>query len=218
MVWVPGMPASAQRSDPQRAWRAAVAGAAAGLRVEDGLRLRFVLPPQRWVDLDSIVHPAIAGLRDGGSLPAEARALSALLATREDGDDPGVEITPVPSDELAAVPDPGDVAIDASTASVPRPGDTASKRAWRAELAETWDAPPLDAPAVWCDVALTGSSSLLGPLEVVLDALEPVLGRDPRGQARQEFFPNDHTIRWLRVRRAADGPSLALRLGPLQLG
>ncbi len=66
---------------------------------------------------------------------------------------------------------------------------------------------------MWADVALHGGGSLLGPLEVTLDALEPVLGRDPRGRDWQEFFPNDHVIGWLRVRAcharagAAPGPS-----------
>ncbi|MDQ3276200.1 MAG: hypothetical protein M3Q39_14545, partial [Actinomycetota bacterium] len=54
-----------------------------------------------------------------------------------------------------------------------------------------------------------------GPLEVVLDALEPVLGRDPRGRQWQAFFPNDHRVVWLRVLRAADGPAVRLRLGTL---
>ncbi|MDP9405978.1 MAG: hypothetical protein M3O86_05160, partial [Actinomycetota bacterium] len=63
------------------------------------------------------------------------------------------------------------------------------------------------------DVALCSAGALLSPLEVVLDALEPVLGRDQRGRDWQEFFPNDHVVTWLRVRRVARGPALTLRLG-----
>jgi hypothetical protein len=87
-------------------------------------------------------------------------------------------------------------------------------RAWRRRIAEQWRDAEILTGDVWADVALGGSGSLLGPLEVVLDALEPVLGRDPRGRGWQEFFPNDHRIVWLRVRRVAK-PALRLRLGPI---
>ena len=103
--------------------------------------------------------------------------------------------------------------LDVRAAAVPR-SDRAAKREWRAAIAAAWDGRDhVDADA-FADVTFASRSSLLGPLEMVLDALEPVLGRDPRGRTWQEFFPNDHRILWLRVRRGGDAP-VRLRLGPL---
>ncbi|MBA2528625.1 MAG: hypothetical protein H0V19_01465, partial [Euzebyales bacterium] len=96
----------------------------------------------------------------------------------------------------------------------PRPGRPAAKAAWRDAVAATWARRPVLAGDVWADVALRVGGSLLGPLEVVLDGLEPVLGRDPRGRDWQDFFPNDHLVNWLRVTRSTRGPALRLTLGP----
>lgn len=65
-------------------------------------------------------------------------------------------------------------------------------------------------------MALGVPGSLFGPLEVVLDALEPILGRDPRGRDWQEFFPNDDRITWLRVRRTQPSAKpLSLAIGSI---
>ena len=118
----------------------------------------------------------------------------------------------VSASRLARLTPPGPALLAASSHHVPRPGDRQAKRAWRDVLAATWRGAPVDGE-VWIDVALQGPRSVLGPLEVVLDALEPVLGRDARGRDWQEFFPNDDRVTWLRVRRTALDPALTLTLG-----
>lgn len=137
-----------------------------------------------------------------------------MVATKQFGASPGVLVRAAPAETLLGHP-PGTAALDATSTDLPRPGRRDAKRVWRDELAAAWGgAAPLTG-AVFADVALRVSGSLLAAVEVVLDALEPVLGRDPRGRDWQEFFPNDHRIEWLRIRRASDGPLLRLCLGPL---
>jgi len=212
---VPGRAAAALRRDDQRAWRAAVARAGAALGPARAVRLDFALAPRRWVDLDSLVEIAIAGLRDGGMFSARLSDLDGFVATKGEGP-PGLTITPADPRDLAAEDQPGPVALDLDTDHPPRPGQRDAKRALRERLGQVWSGRPFLDAAVWTDVALSSAGSLLGPLEPVLDTLEPVLGRDPRGQPRQEFFPNDDRIVWLRVRRAdPGGPALRVQLGPL---
>jgi hypothetical protein len=134
-----------------------------------------------------------------------------LLATRTDGHPPGLRVAFAEADELAAVDPPGPAAIAVAGEALPRAA--AQKRAWRDRIAAAWGAQTPLADEVWAEVAFATAGSIAGPLEPALDALEPVLGRDPRG-GRQEFFPNDHLIVWLRVCRAAPGaPPVRLRLG-----
>ncbi len=198
-----------------RAWRGAVAQAAGTLAVGDGLALRFTLPARRWVDLDTLVEATVAGLRDAGAVAPRLAGLDAVVATKRPGTAPGAALAARRAATLAGRRAPGRVALTVATDDVPRPGGRERKRAWRARIAAAWGAnAPLDG-AVWADVALRSAGALLAPVEVVLDALEPVLGRDPRGRDWQEFFPNDHVVTWLRIRRVAQGPALTLRLGPV---
>lgn len=179
----------------------------------DGVLLSFELPPRAWIDLDTLVETTAAGLRDAGVLQPRFAGLDAILATKRFGENPGAAIFPAPAADLGDAP-PGPVELDASTELIPRAGNTDSKRAWRATLAQTWgDRRPLIRVS-WADVTIGVPGSLLGPLEVVLDALEPVLGRDRRGRQWQEFFPNDHLIQWLRVRRGTR-PGIRLMMGSL---
>ncbi len=212
-VWIEGRPAAALRRPHEREWRARVA--AAGLPPTRGVRLDFVLAPGRWVDLDSVVEVAVAGLRDGGALGPRFATLDALVATKCEGTPTGVTATAAETGELLALPAPGAAAVDVAVPALPRPGDRDAKRALRARLAEAWQGRALLEGAVWAEVGIAATGSLLPALEPALDTLEPVLGRDPRGQPRQEFFPNDDRIVWLRVLRATPtGPALRLRLGP----
>jgi hypothetical protein len=175
--------------------------------------MAFVLPTGAWVDLDTLVETTAHGLRDAGALAARYAGLDLVMATKGYGPAPQATIAPVdpgPADL------PGPVALAVSDRDLPRAGNRPSKRAWRERLAHAWAGqPPLEGP-VWADVALGVPGSLLGPVEVILDALEPVLGRDPRGRDWQEFFPNDDRVEWLRVRRVAT-PALSLTLGSLPL-
>ena len=193
------------------AWRHHVAVSAAGLTVGDGVDLAFDLPLTKWVDLDTIVESTLAGLRNGGVVPARFAGVDAIVARRADALQPGVVVRGVAAGALVRRRPPGAAQMVATTEALPRDRD--SKRAWRDTIAAAWGDRPLLAEPVWADVVFVGSRSLLGALEPALDALEPVLGRDPRGRSWQEFFPNDHIIRWLRVRRHSEGPQLTLQLG-----
>lgn len=187
---------------------------AAPLAVTNGVQLDFVLPPARWVDVDTLAEATLHGLRDAGCVPPRFAGLDAVLATKRWGDQPGAQVRAVAAPRLLRLTPPGPQILEATAADVPRPGNRDAKRAWRDVLAAAWPGSAVEGD-VWIDVALQGPRSLLGPLEVVLDALEPVLGRDPRGRDWQEFFPNDDRVTWLRCRRVAAGPALALHLGQI---
>lgn len=172
------------------------------------------MPPAAWVDVDTLAENTLAGLRDGGALQPRFAGLDAIIATKSVGSAPGATVAFTQAAPLQRRRPPGTVACDVSWDRTPRAGDRGQKAAWRARIAAHWADRPVLTGDVWADVALGVPGSLLGPLEVVVDALEPVLGRDPRGRQWQEFFPNDHHIVWLRVRRVRN-PALHLRLGPI---
>ena len=172
-----------------------------------------MLRPGKWVDLDTLTESTLRGLRDAGAVAPRYGGLDMIVATKRFGSPTGVTARRATAEERSG-PAPGSAEIDAHDDVVPRPGNAAAKRAWREVLAAAWAQRPALSGDVWADVSFAIDGSLLGPLEVVLDALEPVLGRDPRGRTWQEFFPNDDRIVWLRVRRR-DGPAVQLRLGAL---
>lgn len=186
---------------------------ARGIRLGSRVLLDFVIPHGRWVDLDTLVESTCRGLRDAGALAPRYAGLDAIVATKRFGDDAGVVVRPLAD---AGRQPPGTVALDVASDVVPRPGWRDAKRGWRSILADAWGGRPPLGGAVWAEVTLAGAGSLLGPLEVVLDALEPVLGRDPRGRDWQEFFPHDDRIEWLAVDREPAGPPLRLRIGAAQ--
>ena len=194
-------------------WRRLVAEQSPGLVVARSLGLDFVLPPGRWVDLDTLVESTAAGLRDARVLAPRFAGLDGVVATKTFGSSPGVRIRGLSPSGLQAPP-PGVVALDVCSEALPRANQRDTKQAWRAIIASGWSGAPALTGSVWAEVTLATAGSLLGPLEVVLDALEPVLGRDPRGRDWQEFFPNDDRIEWLRVRRDRTGGAVRLRLGP----
>jgi hypothetical protein len=211
LLHIDGSPASSATSARGRAWRAQIAEAALDAAAATGLALRFTLEPGRCVDLDTVTEVALAGLRDAGVLPRGLRCLDVILATRIDAEPPGLVARFVEAAQLASITPPGPVLLDAPGATLPR--TITEKRVWRGRLAEAWTGRDLLDCLAWADVAFTTRGSLAGPLEPTLDALEPVLGRDPRA-GRQGFFPNDHLLHWLRVRRAGAGdPPVHLRLG-----
>jgi hypothetical protein len=207
-LWVPGRPAATARSAADRAWRSTVAQAARRLGDPRAVRLDFVLAPGRWVDLDSLVEVAVAGLRDGGTT-----GLDALVATKRSGPVSGLTVTPTAPAALSAASPPGPTAV--SVTSPVKPRDRRSKEALRGQLATAWKDQPLLEGEVWVDLAIATTGALLAVMEPALDTLEPVLGRDPRGQARQEFFPFDDRITWLRIRRTPR-PAVTLSLGPVR--
>lgn len=179
------------------------------------MRLDFVLPPGRWVDVDTLAENTLKGLRDAGVLQPRYAGLDAILVTKREDAPTGVDVRPVGAGTVVGCAQPGPPRLDVTAPLLPRAGRPDVKRAWREVLAHAWgDSPPLQG-ALWADVSMPVAGPLIAPLEVVLDALEPVLGRDPRGRAWQEFFPNDHLITWLRVLRSDLGAGLRLQLGPM---
>lgn len=196
------------------AWRRTVADAAPPLAAAPAaVELRFGTAPRQFVDLDTVTESTVAGLRDAGWWGRGFGGLEALLATRAVAPRPGLLARTTTPAALRRRRPPGPIAAEVAAAVAPRQR-LAAKRAWRDDVAAAWGSrPPLTGP-VWADVALATRGSLLAPVEVVLDGLEPVLGRDPRGRAAQEFFPADDRIVWLRLRRAAPAaPGVVLRLG-----
>jgi hypothetical protein len=211
-VHVAGSPAGPGRREGG-AWRRRVAAAVEGLPATDGVRLLFHVEPDRWIDLDTLTEEALAGLRDGGLLAARFAELDAFLAEKRVGTKPGLRIRPEPARVVAAVAPPGPCLVDVAGDVLPRPGRREEKARWRDLLAAGWgDRPPLSGD-VWAEVRLGTARSLVTSLEPALDALEPILGRDPRGRDWQRFFPNDDRIVWLRVQREPLGPPIRLRLG-----
>jgi predicted acetyltransferase len=66
---VAGSPIGGENPPHDRRWRHQVAAAAAGHGRHRGVRLDFQIEPHRSVDLDNLVRPALAGLRDAASSP-----------------------------------------------------------------------------------------------------------------------------------------------------
>lgn len=199
------------RPSGSRRWRAHVAGGARPLGGIDGVRLDFVVGARQWVDIDTLAEATLRGLADAGAV--DLALLDAVVVTKAAAGAPSATVTPTSAGALRRRPPPGPTLLTTDTDARPRPGDVESKRRWREQIRQAWgDRAELTAPS-WVDVALHGRGSLLSTLEVTLDALEPVLGRDPRGRAWQEFFPNDDRIGWLRLRRTARDPALRLTIG-----
>jgi hypothetical protein len=184
------------------------------------MRLAFTLRPRRFVDLDTLVETALAGLRDAGALRRGAPDLDVVLATKATGATAtaptGLRVDAVAGAALRAQPHPGPALLDAGSAALPG-ARREGKRAWREVLHGAWRGRGPLGGEVWAEVALAVPGSIVAPLEPILDALEPVLGRDPRGRDWQEFFPADDRITWLRVRRdqRPGAPALRLVLGPV---
>ena len=210
-VWIGGVPRGAG------SWRKRVAdgvapGESTAGRGASALRLGFVLRPRQFVDLDTLVVATVGGLRDAGLQRRGLPGLDVVLATKSEGEPTGAALSwPSPSD-LAAEAVPGPALLDVVASSLPGPR-AEGKRAWRAAIEQAWGGGRTLTGPVWAEVAIARPGSLLAPLEPVLDALEPVLGRDPRGRPWQEFFPADDRIVWLRLLRGGD-VRLRLRLGP----
>lgn len=82
MIHVAGSPIGGENPPYDERWRAAVATAAAAADPASAVRLDFQLERHRTVDLDNLVRPALAGLRDPGVFTRGYRRLDALLATK----------------------------------------------------------------------------------------------------------------------------------------
>lgn len=206
---VTGSPIGGEHPPHDRRWRAQVAAAAAGLGRSRGVRLDFRVEPHRRVDLDNLVRPALAGLRDAGTFARGYVGLETIVATKSPNDESGLTITLAGSLELDAIHRPGPPLLDVDFSALPL--HVESRRLWQSAVAGAWRHRPAISAGVFVDVDLSTSRSLEGLLKPIIDGLTPCVGRDPR--ARLEFTPNDHLIQWLRFRRTSGPTPLRLRLG-----
>lgn len=189
----------------ERAWRDAVADAlrdhAPTAEAHLGVALSFVLHSDRVrLDLDNLVRPALDALRDSGAALRGFSNVDAVLATKSAGEEAGLRVTIGKSGLVSSVDAPGAMLFTARSEVIPRDGSADSKMQWRQAVAASWAALPIPAGAVFVDIATSSELSLKDILKPVIDGLEPVLGRDPRG--RLEFCPQDERVVWLRAQRA----------------
>lgn len=195
--------------DPrEQAWRERVATEAKRLGVTNvsAVSLAFTLEHGRRVDVDNLARPALAGLRDAGWFTRGYKTLDRLVVTKVHADDVGVEILPT-----AAPPDL-DREVDVQMLSknmIPLEGKHDIKRIWREAVRDTWPKSPMDAP-VELQLGFRTKLSLIDLIKPNIDALEPVLGRDPRG--RLEFCPLDDKITRLTVWRISGDFALIVRI------
>lgn len=205
---ISGSPIGGENPPQDRVWRAAVAEAALGGAINTGVSLDFRLEPHRKVDLDNLVRPALAGLRDAGVCTRGFRDLQTLIATKRATGATGLTVALEPRENLDAIAAPGQPLVDLECSRLPIKID--ERRLWQRAAAESWGAQPPIVRAAFVDIEVASTRSLEGLLKPVIDGLTPCLGRDPR--AHLEFVPNDHLITWLRIRRST-GPPLRVRFG-----
>lgn len=216
ILHVPGEPSGARpRTGTSFRERVALHAAAHAEEIVpvQALDLAFTLRPGHWVDLDTLTETALAGLRDAGVLPRGLRGLDAVLATKRFGEDRGLRLARLPTKAVLGAAPLGPVALEVAGPALGSSPDREAKRAWRDLVAAAWGNRRPPAADVWVEVARSDARSITGGLEALLDVLEPVLGRDPRGRPWQEFFPNDDRIVWLRTVRGPGDAPLRLRLG-----
>ena len=194
---IPGSPIGGENPPHEAAWRQRIAHAAGGRKNASAVGLHFRLQPDRRVDLDNLIRPALAGLRDAGVFTRGFPGLHGLLATKVPSSQPGLLLDLDDTRSRQARP-PGPPLLSAGSPEVPRDGDRLSKLHWRDVIAANYAGDPID-QAVWIDVAVKVTTSLEAVMKPVIDGLDPLLGRDPWG--RLEFTPNDHLITWLRLVR-----------------
>lgn len=213
MIEITASPIGGENPPHDQAWRRLVAERAAGQAPVAAIGLHFRLRRGRRVDLDNLVRPAVAGLQDAGVFSYGFRNLDLLVASKVQDDHEGLRVDV----DAVAQPGPWSHAVLAVAAlALPREDDRASKAAWRDTIRDCYAGSPVDGP-VWVDMAARTTGSLVALMKPIIDGLEPLLGRDPRG--RLEFVPNDHQVERLTVRRQLQLPvPLVLAAGPLAFG
>jgi hypothetical protein len=195
--------------DPrEQAWRASVAAEASRLGIANVncVSLAFTLEPGRRVDVDNLARPALAGLRDAGWFTRGYKTLDRLVVTKTHGANVGVEILPT------AAPPNLDADVDVQIFSkniIPSEAKHDIKRMWRDAVRDTWQKPAMDGP-VEVQLGFRTKLSLVDLLKPNIDALEPVLGRDPRG--RLEFCPLDDKITRLSAWRISGDFAMVVRV------
>lgn len=203
MIEVAGSPIGGENPPHDRLWRMRVADQSVGLHPTRTVALSFRLEPHRKVDLDNLVRPVLAGLRDAGVFTRGFTNLDLLVATKVTALPPGLLVVTDEAAVRSARARRGPALLHASSASMPRDGDRGSKAAWRTCVADAFDGPAITG-SCWVEIATDTRRSLEGLMKPVIDGLEPVLGHDTRG--RGEFVPNDDKTTHLTVRRQRDLP------------
>lgn len=197
----------------ERAWRNEITTTAAdaGAPCSRGVSLHFCLEVGRArIDLDNLIRPALDALRDAGVFGRGFRDLDALVAAKAAASPVGLEVTLMTAKDVGALPPPGELLLTVEDWGLPRDGDRVAKLRWREAIAQAWPYEPLQGLPAALDIAVDTVLSFKDLLKPIIDGLEPVLGRDPRGHL--EFSPNDHLITWLRVLRSPRPPTLRLQL------
>lgn len=204
-VEVHGSPITGENVPHERRWREQVAAAVTGQGSARSIRLDFRLESgRRDLDLDNLVRPAVAGLRDAAVLARAFVGLDCIHATKSVGERPGLVVTLDPTDDRAAWP-PSPRLLEVQADWIP--GDESEgRRRWNDRVRDSYVDDPIEGTA-WVEIAVSDGRSLVGVMKPVLDGLEPILGRDPRGRADYRS-PNDHLVTDLRMTRGRDGDHL----------
>lgn len=82
MIQITGSPIGGENPPHDRIWRDRVGEQSAGLDPTRAVALSFRLEPNRRVDLDNLVRPVLAGLRDAGVFTRGFTNLDLLVATK----------------------------------------------------------------------------------------------------------------------------------------
>ncbi len=207
-IFIAGEPIGGE--DPrERAWRASICQAAAGLGPSREVTLRFTLSSGREVDLDNLIRVAVDGLRDAGVFRRGFTNLEHLVALKDFSGSVGLRL------QLAAAPllEAGRARLSASYTIPPSDPTAAWKRAWTAEVARAWGGGPQARPSAVA-IEVGSRRSLRDLMKPIIDGLQPYLGRDPRG--RYEFCPNDHLIEQLGLYRVDSSGIFRLRAWPVK--
>lgn len=165
------------------------------------------------IDLDNLVRPALDALRDAGVFGRGFRDLDALVAAKAAASPVGLGVMLMTAQETGSVRPLAGVLLTLEHGGLPRDGNRVAKVRWREAVAQAWPYAPLQGLPVVLDVRVSTSLSFKDLLKPIIDGLEPVLGRDPRGHL--EFSPNDHLITGLRMLRSPGPPTLSMQLAPL---
>lgn len=216
VIEVHGSPITGENVPHERRWREQVATAAAGQRVTRSLVFDFrVESGRRDLDLDNLVRPAVAGLRDAEVLARGFAGLDRIHATKSIDDPPGLAVTLDPADEVLTWP-PSPSPLEVHADWIPNEASE-SRRRWNDRVRDSYAGGPISGTA-WVEITVSDGRSLVGVMKPVLDGLEPILGRDPRGRADYRS-PNDHLVTHLRiVRDTAAAHLLVVRCGPADAG
>jgi hypothetical protein len=127
MVKIVGSPIGGENPPHDRIWRSRVAEAAVVLEPARAVALHFRVEPHRRVDLDNLVRPALAGLRDAGVFTRGFANLDLLVATKTALRPPGLVVVTDEESVRNASARPGPSLLHVTSMSLPRDGNRGSR-------------------------------------------------------------------------------------------